>query len=269
MEPAKQQDLDQLSREVRIANEYYFRSHPELRLLMKSFVAALHVENVPAGELRTFAEAFFADPTLASRIKTAQATLGPAAEMKDPAILEHIERVFEEVDTDGRGTLSRGELRAKIQQDDQLERLLGKPDLKQMSSMKSSEFSFEGLFGDADMDGNRELTLEEFKLSIVLARSKAVFQAESGESDGTLTRAEVQKRIQADEDLVAILGLRDLQRMSSMKIANPRLHRLLAETDADGVEERLTWNEFKSTVRPPPASAPVSAALEPGVSIVA
>ena len=62
----QQAELNQHKRAVRISNEKYFRCHPELRSMVKGFMAAL-IERKPA-DVPTFAREYFGDTELARRL---------------------------------------------------------------------------------------------------------------------------------------------------------------------------------------------------------
>ena len=62
----QQAELNQHKRAVRISNEKYFRCHPELRSMVKGFMAAL-IERKPA-DVPAFAREYFGDTELARRL---------------------------------------------------------------------------------------------------------------------------------------------------------------------------------------------------------
>lgn len=62
----RQDKLNKLKRQTRINNEQYFRAHPELRTMVKAFMAEL-LEKQPE-DVRAAAQAFFTDPALARKL---------------------------------------------------------------------------------------------------------------------------------------------------------------------------------------------------------
>lgn len=59
----RQKALSQQKQATRIANEHYFRAHPELRAMIHAFISRL-LEDKPA-DIQEFAEQYFTDPELA------------------------------------------------------------------------------------------------------------------------------------------------------------------------------------------------------------
>ena len=122
----QQKDLNKQKRAVRINNEKYFRCHPELRTMIKAFMAAL-VEQKP-DDPAAFACEFFGDPELARRLgydgwtrpdTPVDDASGPSDGSLVPATTgdqtEDLERLlihlFTEADADRSGQLDHNEFR--------------------------------------------------------------------------------------------------------------------------------------------------------------
>jgi len=154
------------------------------------------------------------------------------------------EKIFNSIDKDGKGTLSRSEIKAKIMKDGELEALLGMGDLARLSGMKSSSTSWTTLFGDSDVDGDKQLTLDEFNRVIASVRMQKIFAEIDTDNSKTLKRSEIRAKVKADGELEALLGLDDMAKMSSMKSSATSWASIFGDADADGDKE-LTWEEFE------------------------
>lgn len=137
---------------LRSEHQDYLLVHPEVELLLQDFISAALVEQ-PV-DVFAFARDFFAtadapapaqdDPlqtgevieTASQRVQdnsqaNSQADADDMADLDDMAadtnveLLQYLKAVFEAIDTDSSGTLSRSELKAKLDADDELPRILG------------------------------------------------------------------------------------------------------------------------------------------------
>merc|ERR1719265_1836061 len=148
-------------------------------------------------------------------------------EFKKAVAARRMHKIFKEIDSDNSKTICRKEIRDKVKADGELEALLGLDDVAKMSSMKSSATSWESIFGDADADGDKELSFDEFKKLLFAKQPKQPKQAKTAaekifnsidqDGKGTLSRSEIKAKIMKDGELEALLGIDDLARLSGMK----------------------------------------------------
>jgi len=188
----------------------------------------------------------FAAPQPAAASAAAQPAASPAQSTASalpsaPSLSALAEELFAEVDTNGTGTLTRSELRAKIAADGRLEALLGADDIKKMSSIQG--LSFQGLFGTHDADGDTQLSIEEFKACVGAIRAAKCFSAADVDQDGKLSRAEIRAKIKADSELEALLGIADLEQMSSLSTSASSFQGLFGAADADG-DKKISLDEL-------------------------
>ena len=151
----QQAERNQHKRAVRISNEKYFRCHPELRSMVKGFMAAL-IERKPA-DVPAFAREYFGDTELARRLGYDGWTRPPTPES------DRAEPPTEEVMTGGGG------LQAEAARVFRLCDMTadGKLDLDELANMTGFSKMARNLMGKADVDKSGQLSLEEWVEYIV------------------------------------------------------------------------------------------------------
>ena len=151
----QQAELNQHKRAVRISNEKYFRCHPELRSMVKGFMAAL-IERKPA-DVAGFAREYFGDTELARRLGYDGWTRPPTPES------ERAEPPADEVMSAGGGIqaeAARVFRLCDVTAD-------GKLDLDELVNMTGFSKMARNLMGKADVDKSGQLDEEEWVEYIV------------------------------------------------------------------------------------------------------
>ena len=151
----QQAELNQHKRAVRISNEKYFRCHPELRSMVKGFMAAL-IERKPA-DVPAFAREYFGDTELARRLGYDGWTRPPTPES------DRAEPPADEVMSAGGG------LQAEAARVFRLCDVTadGKLDLDELVNMTGFSKMARNLMGKADVDKSGQLDEEEWVEYIV------------------------------------------------------------------------------------------------------
>ena len=157
----QQTELNRQKRHTRLANEKYFRAHPELRVMLGTFMAEL-LEARPE-DVHGFAAQFFADRGLALRLgfegwERPETEAPPAEEAEEEGPLaavsgdsvEDLEallvNLFKEADVDGSGALDYKEFRAVMK----------------TAQLGLSSDDVKHLLAEADEDGNGLIEYAEF-----------------------------------------------------------------------------------------------------------
>ena len=157
----QQTELNRQKRHTRLANEKYFRAHPELRVMLGTFMAEL-LEARPE-DVHGFAAQFFADRGLALRLgfegwerpeteappEEEAEEEGPLAAVSGDSV-EDLEallvNLFKEADVDGSGALDYKEFRAVMK----------------TAQLGLSSDDVKHLLAEADEDGNGLIEYAEF-----------------------------------------------------------------------------------------------------------
>ena len=165
---------------LKVEHQDYLQGRPEVELLLQDFISAALVEQ-PV-DVFDFARSFFSSGLTASAQdaefetgdggdlaleRTSQegqdansaaddlGDLDAMIENTNPELMTFLKSLFESIDTDGSGTLSRGELKAKLEADDELPNLLGLAGGESWS-----------IVTQLDADGDGEITWLEFERMI-------------------------------------------------------------------------------------------------------
>jgi len=163
---------------LKAEHQEYLQVHPEVELLMQDFISAALVEQ-PV-DVFDFARGFFASGPSATAAPDAEYETGGAGaaettsqqandvdvgdqdqdlddmlEGTNTELMAYLKTVFESIDNDSSGTLSKAELKSKLAADDELQQLLGLAGGETWS-----------IITQLDGDGDGEITWMEFEQMI-------------------------------------------------------------------------------------------------------
>ena len=166
--------------------------------------------------------------------------LDEMADKVDNKLVAKGKAVFEKLDTDGSGHLSKAELKVGLLEDESIRDLLGD--------------SVEGALTKFDLDGDDEITWQEFEEVLCRAKEpdamdlmtqeadandqllqsvRALFERLDTDGDGSISRTELREGLAADKEAQQLLGDRELMAMRRLDL------------DGDG---EITWEEFSSVL---------------------
>jgi len=154
------------AREAALKKEHsaYLEDHPEVKRLLNDFISASLIEQPP--DVFHFAREYFKGT--AKKVDEAIDDVGEVAPDQDDMddlddmlvesggsaeLTAYLKQVFEAVDVDGSGTITKTEMQSKLEQDTELQGLI------EAAGLNPQHFVHEQL----DLDGDGEITWQEFE----------------------------------------------------------------------------------------------------------
>ena len=170
-------------------------------------------------------------------------------------------KVFDAIDTDHSGVISRAELASKLRKDDVLENILRMHTNLTPCTIESAhgQTQVDILLDSMDQQGDGSISWQDFVEGVAHAEAKRIFKAIDRNDTGSVSRDEFHRKLQLDDELETLLKVKDLQgstksfdafgstRVQDFKITE-HMAALLNSVDRDGDGE-ITWDEFWTAVR--------------------
>jgi Ca2+-binding EF-hand superfamily protein len=170
-------------------------------------------------------------------------------------------KVFDSIDTDHSGVISRAELAQKLKKDDALERVLRmKTDLTPRTLESAhGQTQIDMLLDVMDQRGDGSISWQDFVEGVAQVEAQRIFDGIDRNHTGSVSRDEFHRKLQLDDELETLLNFHGVQGTTRSFEAfggtrtehfnyTQDMEALLKSVDRDGDGE-ITWDEFWTAVR--------------------
>jgi len=174
-----------------------------------------------------------------------------ASSVAKESACQRIRDVFNAVDADKNGKISHNELHAKLEKDNELEKLLGMSERSKLNAgvkqgvLKESWVAMVQMRLDAS--GDNEITWEEFEKAMCLYLAKQIFADVAGE-DKRISSEELRAKLAADDELEELLGMDDAGRKLKATMTSDLYATIFESRIDESSDGMITWDEFEKAM---------------------